>query len=198
MRVLQLQSAGIPQAMSEPRLSDLAHAPLQPRSHPLRSLLQPPVRPSLCLRLDGVQLMEVICRRSLYHRGLHHHGRAVQTTSGLTTSLMSAQYSTCSHSQDPNTPPFSVPLVPWLPASSVLINILLTTKLSWQTWIRFSVWMGAGFLVYGAHGWRNSSEEYKMKGLKPPENDNNSESKGSLKMTKYDQDRNSNYFDDFN
>ena len=101
-------------------------------------------------------------------------------------------------SQDLNKPPFSVPLVPWLPASSVLINILLTTKLSWQTWIRFSVWMAAGFLVYGVYGWRNSSEEYKMKGLKPPENDNKSESKGSLKMTKYDQDRNSNYFDDFN
>merc|ERR1719232_2458673 len=79
--------------------------------------------------------------------------------------------------QDPNHPPFSVPLVPWLPACSVLTNILLTTKLSWQTWIRFSVWMAAGFLVYGVYGWRNSSEEYKMKGLKPPENDNKSESK---------------------
>ena len=48
--------------------------------------------------------------------------------------------------QDPNHPPFSVPLVPWLPASSVLINIVLTTKLSWQTWIRFSVWMAVGRL----------------------------------------------------
>merc|ERR1719480_155420 len=46
----------------------------------------------------------------------------------------------CRQPQDLNKPPFSVPLVPWLPASSVLINILLTTKLSWQTWIRFSVW----------------------------------------------------------
>ena len=87
MRVLQLQSAGIPQAVSEPRLSDLAHAPLQPRCHPLRPLLQPPLRTSLCLRLNGVQLLEVIRRRSLYHGGLHHHGRAVQTTSGFTTSL---------------------------------------------------------------------------------------------------------------
>ena len=36
-----------------------------------------------------------------------------------------------------------------------------------------------------------------MKGLQPPEPDNNNEDKGSLKMTKYDQDRNSNYFDEF-
>ena len=49
--------------------------------------------------------------------------------------------------QDPNTPPFSVPLVPWLPATSVLINILLTTKLSWETWVRFSVWMAAGTVI---------------------------------------------------
>ena len=38
--------------------------------------------------------------------------------------------------QDPNHPAFSVPLVPWLPATSVLINIVLMTKLSWQTWVR--------------------------------------------------------------
>merc|ERR550519_267918 len=36
--------------------------------------------------------------------------------------------------------PFKVPLVPWLPAVSILINVFLTMKLSWQTWVRFSVW----------------------------------------------------------
>jgi len=102
--------------------------------------------------------------------------------------------------QDPNSPPFSVPLVPWLPASSVLINILLTTKLSWQTWIRFSVWMAAGFLVYGCYGWRNSSEEYRMQGLKPPNSDQDKQTRnmaGEVKLSKLDQDKNSNYFDDF-
>jgi len=92
--------------------------------------------------------------------------------------------------QDPSPLPFSVPLVPWLPAASVLINIFLTLKLSWQTWIRFSVWMMLGFLVYGCYGWRNSSEEYRMKGQIPPD-----EQTTDLKLTKFDQNKNSNDFD---
>jgi C-terminus of AA_permease len=47
--------------------------------------------------------------------------------------------------------------VPWLPAASILTNVFLMTKLSLHTWIRFSVWMGVGFLIYGIYGWRNSS-----------------------------------------
>jgi hypothetical protein len=47
--------------------------------------------------------------------------------------------------------------VPWLPAASILTNVFLMTKLSLHTWIRFSVWMGVGFLIYGLYGWRNSS-----------------------------------------
>ena len=38
--------------------------------------------------------------------------------------------------QDQTHLPFSVPLVPWLPAASILVNTVLTTRLSWQTWIR--------------------------------------------------------------
>jgi hypothetical protein len=44
-----------------------------------------------------------------------------------------------------------------LPATSILINIFLTTKLSPQTWVRFAVWMGVGLLTYGLYGWKNSS-----------------------------------------
>jgi hypothetical protein len=44
-----------------------------------------------------------------------------------------------------------------LPAASILTNVFLTTKLSMQTWVRFSLWMGVGLLIYGLYGWRNSS-----------------------------------------
>ena len=97
--------------------------------------------------------------------------------------------------QDPSALSFSVPLVPWLPAASVLTNIFLTTKLSWQTWIRFSVWMAFGLGCYGCYGWRNSSEEYRMKGLKPPEQSD--EDTEDLKLSKFDRNKNSKFLDDF-
>ena len=97
--------------------------------------------------------------------------------------------------QDPSALSFSVPLVPWLPATSILTNIFLTCKLSWQTWIRFSVWMTLGLLIYGCYGWRNSTEEYRMKGLKPPEE--NEENTEDLKLSKLDRNKNSQFLDDF-
>ena len=56
-------------------------------------------------------------------------------------------------------------------------------------------------MVYGCYGLRNSSEEYKQKGLKPPEQETMKQIVGDLKLDKFgkqqQQDRNSNYFDDF-
>lgn len=92
--------------------------------------------------------------------------------------------------QDPSPLPFTVPLVPWLPAASVFINIFLTLKLSWQTWVRFSIWMLVGFLVYGCYGWRNSSEEYRMKGQIPPE-----ERKDDIKFSNIDHNKNTSEFE---
>ena len=63
---------------------------------------------------------------------------------------------------------FKVPFVPLLPTLSVFINSYLMLKLSNITWIRFTVWMAIGFLVYGCYGWRNSSEEYRDAGKTPP------------------------------
>ncbi|KAL4707983.1 hypothetical protein ACJJTC_010599 [Scirpophaga incertulas] len=39
---------------------------------------------------------------------------------------------------------FSVPLVPWLPGLSILINVYLMLNLDYMTWIRFAVWIAAG------------------------------------------------------
>ncbi|XP_042892590.1 uncharacterized protein LOC122266776 isoform X2 [Penaeus japonicus] len=59
---------------------------------------------------------------------------------------------------------FKVPLVPWIPALSAFINLYLMFNLSPPTWIRFSVWMAIGFLIYFLYGLWNSTEELKAKG----------------------------------
>lgn len=51
---------------------------------------------------------------------------------------------------------FRVPMVPWLPGFSILINVYLMIKLDIITWIRFSVWILIGLLIYFSYSIRNS------------------------------------------
>jgi len=39
---------------------------------------------------------------------------------------------------------FEVPLMPWTPLASILVNVLLMVALSQSTWIRFVVWLTIG------------------------------------------------------
>ncbi|RUS85464.1 hypothetical protein EGW08_006797, partial [Elysia chlorotica] len=52
--------------------------------------------------------------------------------------------------------PFKAPLVPWIPILSAVVNIYLMLKLSPLTWVRFGVWMLAGFLMYFVYGIRQN------------------------------------------
>ncbi|XP_004925382.2 cationic amino acid transporter 2 isoform X1 [Bombyx mori] len=53
---------------------------------------------------------------------------------------------------------FSVPLVPWLPGLSILINVYLMLNLDYMTWVRFGVWIVAGLVIYFSYGMWNSTE----------------------------------------
>jgi amino acid transporter len=54
---------------------------------------------------------------------------------------------------------FKVPLVPWIPCTTILVNIYLMSKLSYVTWIRFVVWMIVGYLIYFTYGIKHESRE---------------------------------------
>ncbi|XP_031835554.2 cationic amino acid transporter 2 isoform X2 [Nomia melanderi] len=79
---------------------------------------------------------------------------------------------------------FSVPLVPFLPALSIIINVYLMLMLDIMTWVRFLIWMLVGLSIYFCYGVRHS----KMRQRKhaKAESDGNEESwktEGFSKLT---------------
>lgn len=51
---------------------------------------------------------------------------------------------------------FKVPLVPFLPCLSIVINLYLMFQLDMHTWIRFIVWIIIGYVIYFTYGIQNS------------------------------------------
>lgn len=53
---------------------------------------------------------------------------------------------------------FAVPSVPFLPGISIIINMYLMMMLDIMTWVRFSIWIALGLIVYFSYGIQNSME----------------------------------------
>ncbi|XP_018393166.1 PREDICTED: cationic amino acid transporter 4 isoform X1 [Cyphomyrmex costatus] len=62
------------------------------------------------------------------------------------------------YKQNPPTGEFQVPLVPLLPALSILFNMCLIVHLSILTWLRFLIWMILGISIYCLYGLYYSKE----------------------------------------
>uniref|UniRef100_A0A3Q3EMK5 Solute carrier family 7 member 4 n=1 Tax=Kryptolebias marmoratus TaxID=37003 RepID=A0A3Q3EMK5_KRYMA len=62
------------------------------------------------------------------------------------------------HEPQTNAKTFQVPFVPLTPGASILLNVFLMMKLTLLTWIRFTVWIAIGLLVYFGYGIWHSKE----------------------------------------
>jgi cationic amino acid transporter 2 len=65
---------------------------------------------------------------------------------------------------------FAVPLVPWIPGLSILVNVYLMTTLPSHTWEYYAYWMLIGFAIYFVYGIWNSRERASNKNREEKEN----------------------------
>ena len=56
----------------------------------------------------------------------------------------------------------------------LIYSLFQMLQLPTVAWVTFAAWTAIGALNYGLYGWRNASEEYRYKGLVPPNHDKNS------------------------
>lgn len=62
---------------------------------------------------------------------------------------------------------FKCPLMPFVPAAGIAVNMLMLAAMTWQAWVRLFGWMALGYLIYFGWGIRHS----KLRGISREEDD---------------------------
>ncbi|KAG7223547.1 hypothetical protein INR49_028440 [Caranx melampygus] len=155
-------------------------------SSTLQTVLHPPVQPSdhssSVVNMSIGVLVLVVCVVS-YLTTYHISsilGMKVWVLALLTVCLLifaGCVFMVCRQPQTSKKVSFMVPLLPFLPILSIFVNIYLMVQLSGDTWIRFSVWMAVGFLIYFGYGMWHSVERQRQ--LQGPVNSTKESSKSS-------------------
>nr|CAD7425234.1 unnamed protein product [Timema monikensis] len=86
--------------------------------------------------------------------------RSSSISTNLSTKIKNGLMTFCNlhrHRQPTESSASLVPLVPFIPGLSILVNIYLMMVLDGPTWIRFLVWMVIGYVVYFGYGIWNST-----------------------------------------
>ncbi|TWW55800.1 Cationic amino acid transporter 2 [Takifugu flavidus] len=146
-------------------------------SSTLQAVLQPPSSPSEhssgVVKMSICVLVVIVC--ALSYLTTYHISAILgaQAWALVLLSLCLLLFSCCillicRQPQTSKKVSFMVPLLPYLPILSVLVNIYLMFQLSGDTWIRFSVWMAVGFLIYFGYGMWHSVERQRL--LQSPAN----------------------------
>ncbi|XP_070768995.1 cationic amino acid transporter 2 [Enoplosus armatus] len=143
-------------------------------SSTLQAVLHPPVSPSehssSVVNMSICVLVLVVCVVSYLTT---YHIDSILSLDVWILALLTAcllvfsgcVFMVCRQPQTSKKVSFMVPLLPFLPILSVFVNIYLMVQLSGDTWIRFSVWMAVGFLIYFGYGiWHSAERQRQLQG----------------------------------
>ncbi|XP_026213505.1 cationic amino acid transporter 2 isoform X1 [Anabas testudineus] len=147
---------------------------LKSGSSTLQAVLHPPVSPSedssSVVNMSISVLVLLVCVVS-YLTTYHINailGMEVWILASLSLCVLifaGCIFMVCRQPQTSKKVSFMVPLLPFLPILSIFVNIYLMVQLSGDTWVRFSVWMAVGFLIYFGYGiWHSVERQRQLQG----------------------------------
>ncbi|KAM7418085.1 hypothetical protein PAMA_017633 [Pampus argenteus] len=160
----------------------------------LQTVLHPPVSPSerssSVVNMSICVLVLLVCVAS--YLTTYHNNAIIDVEVWIMASLAvflllfsGCIFVICRQPQTTKKVSFMVPLLPFLPILSIFVNIYLMVQLSGDTWVRFSLWMAVGFLIYFGYGmWHSVERQRQLQGPQSSSSSSSSQEKKSSSREK--------------